>query len=358
MEQVSITLTTLDNSCIPQTVQWCEANDAQRTLGSFIAPNGSISHQMEVLQDKLQEWQKCLSNLNSTNLLAKWLSNQTVFLKKVMYPLIGHRCDSDDLQPLQQPVDREVLHILGLNEHFPRDVLHPPLEFGGMGCVSIHGQHIIEKLILFVHHMHECGQMEATMRTSMSITQLECRSSRPFFSLPPEKWHHLVTKTWITHIWSSRQPNGIDIKFHVETFWVLNPVREHDLCIMDMAATMYDGESLPRINMCHIALQVTLLSDIYAANGRRILLGYYNGRPHEESGHHSQLHWPPVGELPASWWELWREFLIRWCGRALHIAVPLAKWFRDAECLTQCCFFQRGRMQHKDDFYEFLAVDF
>ena len=42
-----------------------------------------------------------------------------------MYPLIGHSCRSDDLLHIQQPVDREILHILGLNEHFPRAALRP-----------------------------------------------------------------------------------------------------------------------------------------------------------------------------------------------------------------------------------------
>jgi len=341
-------------------VQWCEANDAQRTLGSYIAPDGSFFKQFDVLRGKLQDWQRCLRQMDPTNLQAKWRSFQTVFLKKVMYPLIGHSCRQDELQPIQSTVDREVLHILGLNEHFPRAVLYAPWKYGGLGCGTIHGQHVIEKVIMFLHHMKEMGQIREAMMTSMSTTQLNCGFSVPFFRLPARQWHSLVTKTWITHIWNECQPNSIDIRFHQSVFWVPKPVREGDVSIMDIAATMYDGEDLWRINLCRISLQVFFLSDIASVDGRRILLNYFHGGNHKASGRRARLHWPPVGDLPTQWWKLWKEFLIRWCGTALQIPIPLGRWFVDAEVLTQCCFFLKDRrllMQHRDDLYELLPVN-
>jgi hypothetical protein len=360
VDPIQLTPTTLDHSGTPQQVQWCEANEAQRTLGSCIAPDGNFYRQLEVLHDKLTAWKQCLRNLNSSNLQAKWLSYQTVFMKKIMYPLIGHCCGYGDLQEIQKPVDRELLHLLGLNEHFPRAVLHAPLKYGGLGSVTIHGQHVIEKLILLVHHMRENGQIRETMLSSMGTTQLECGSGQPFFTLPADTWYQLVTSTWITHIWKECQPTGIDIKFHPEIFWVPKPVRENDVCIMDVVSTMYEGEQLRRINMCRIKLQVTFISDIAAVDGTRILLGYYDGKRHQESGRRSRLNWPPVGELPQSWWQLWREFLIRWCGSALRLQKPLGRWFANAEMLTQCCFFLHGRrliMQHKEACFEFRPIN-
>jgi len=110
-----------------------------------------------------------------------------------MYPLIGHNCRASDLHPIQQPVDKEVLHLLGLSEHFPRAVLHAPLLLGGLGCSPIHAQHVVDKLILFIHHIREGGQLAELLYTSMSHTQLECGVTTPFFSLPAETWHPLVT---------------------------------------------------------------------------------------------------------------------------------------------------------------------
>jgi hypothetical protein len=289
---------------------WHEANDAQRTLGSHIAPDGSFVQQFEVLQGKLSDWQQCLRNLKSTNFQTKWLSFRTVFLKKILYPLIGHNCTSHDLHSIQQTVDKEVLHVLGLNEHFPRTVLHAPLLYGGIECGTIHSQHVIEKLILFLHHVRENRQMCETMQASMSITQIECGSSFPFFELVADQWAHLVTPTWISHLWQECQPKGISVKFYTDFFWVPKPVREHDTCIMDIAHQMYSGQQLLQINMCRLALQVTYLSDIASVDGRRILLAYYNGNEHRESGRRTRLNWPPVGKLPAQWWKIWQDFFI------------------------------------------------
>ena len=357
---VEITPTTLAGDGSSQQVQWIEANDAQRTLGSYIAPDGSNGKQLDILLGKLKDWQQCLRNMNTTNLHARWLSYQNVFLRKIMYPLIGHNCEVEELQSLQKTIDREVLHILGLNEHFPRAVLRAPLLLGGVGCTTVHGQHVIDKLILFLHHIKEGGQIKEALLASMGITQIECGSSRPFFELAAGDWQHLVTKTWITHIWGECQPREIAIRFHTDLFWVPKPVRENDINIMDTASQMYSGQQLSQINMCRIALKVTWLSDIAAVDGRRILLAYYNGKEHKESGRRTRLNWPPVGQLPRQWWQLWQEFLIRWCGTALQIPTPLGRWYEGAEMLTQCCCFLHGRrllMQMNDSLYEFLPFN-
>ena len=58
------------------------------------------------------------------------------FMRKIMYPLVCHGCGSEYLRDIQQPVDWEILHILRLNEHFPRAALYAPLKYGGMGCTT------------------------------------------------------------------------------------------------------------------------------------------------------------------------------------------------------------------------------
>ena len=193
----------------------------------------------------------------------------------------------------------------------------------------------------------------------MSFTQIECGSSAPFFDLPADMWAPLVTPTWISHLWEECNSKNISIKFYHEFFWVPKPVRDHDTCIMDIAHRMHSGQQLMQLNMCRLALQVTFVSNIASVDGQRILLAYYNGKAHEESGRRTRLNWPPIGELPAQWWKLWQEFLTGWCGTALKLPKPLGWWYEGGEMLTQCCFFQHEHcllMQHKEDFYEFAPL--
>ena len=129
---------------------------------------------------------------------------------------------------------------------------------------------------------------------------------------------------------------------------------------MDVASEMYQGQQLYHINMCRLALKVTYLSDITSVDGKRILFAYYQGGGHRESGRQTRLNWPPVGDLPAQWWERWREFLSRWCGTALQLPTPLGGWYEGIEHLTLCSFFMyenRLIMQRNNDiYYEFLPV--
>ena len=74
---------------------------------------------------------------------------------------------------------------------------------------------------------------------------------------------------------------------------------------MEEAAKRYQGQQLQKINMCRLALKVTFLSDIAAVDGKRILLAYFRGQEHRASGRHSRIHWPPMGTLPKTYWDLW-----------------------------------------------------
>jgi hypothetical protein len=356
IDPVVITPTTLDNSGLAQPVAWLEANDAQRTLGAYIAPDGSFHRQLDVLHDKFASWKLCLRNMHTRNLRAKWLSYKNVFLRRIMYPLIGHSFGYDDLQSIQKPVDVEILHILGLNEHFPRAVLRAPLLFGGLGCTTIHGQHIIDKLVLFVHHIRENSRIAEVLLTSMSITQLECGTANPFFDLDPAIWSPLVTPTWITHLWCECKTANVDVKFFSDLFWTPAPTRQNDICIMDIASTMYSGRDLIQINQCRIFLQATYFSDITSVDGKRILLSYYLGKGHSDTGRSSRLNWPPMGSLPQQHWALWQEFLERRCGTSLRLPTRLGSWFQTSEILTRICFFTIDRrliLQDKDRLLEF-----
>jgi len=354
--QVTITPTTINNDGTPQPLAWMEANDAQRTLGSYIAPDGSGTKQLDILSGMVTAWQKALSNITTGNLSAKWLSYQHVFSRKIMYPLIGHSFSADDLHVIQQPTDRELLHILGLKEHFPRAVLHAPTLLGGMGCPTFHAQHVADKIVLFVHHMRENESIAEVLRASMSMTQLECGVTTPFFSLPAETWHDLVTKTWITHIWNECEPRGIEILFS-DTIWTPEAQRQHDYPLMELAENLYGNcIHLYNINQCRLALQVTFLSDIVSVDGRRILQAYYTGKGHKFAGRQTRLNWPPIGTLPSSHWNLWREFLERLCGTSLRLPQPLGGWYQDGEMLTQLCVYIHERrliMLRDKEWYEY-----
>ena len=190
----------------------------------------------------------------------------------------------------------------------------------------------------------------------MSLSQMECGTTTPFLDLDPAIWFPLVTQTWITCLWRDCKTANIAIKIHPDHFWTPAPPRQNDITIMSVAHTMYSGLQLFQINQCRIFLQVTFLSDIASVDGTRILLSYYNGKGHSDTGRVTRLTWPPIGDLPQQYWALWQEFLERWCGSSLRLPVRLGGWFDGAEVLTRICFFMLDRrliLQQNDAYLEF-----
>ena len=82
LANVTITPTTLDDSGEPQPLTWLESNDAQRMLGSHIAPDGSNMKQLDVLLGHLQAWQKALRNISTGNIQANYYHISTYFQER------------------------------------------------------------------------------------------------------------------------------------------------------------------------------------------------------------------------------------------------------------------------------------
>ena len=67
--------------------------------------------------------------------------------------LAGQQCSVDGLTHTQKVMDNIACHALGLNEHFPRALLHGPVSLGGIGVPISWAEALVEKLSYFVHHM-------------------------------------------------------------------------------------------------------------------------------------------------------------------------------------------------------------
>mmetsp|Transcript_22446 Transcript_22446/g.32149 ORF Transcript_22446/g.32149 Transcript_22446/m.32149 type:complete len:919 (-) Transcript_22446:249-3005(-) len=229
------------------------------------------------------------------------------------------------------------------------------MSFGGMGCPTFHAQHVADKIVLFLHHMKENAEIAEVMKASMSLTQLECGISIPFFGIPTDPWYDLVTPTWLNHIWYECSTKNIEIQFHDDHFWVPSAQRENDVTIMDLADQMFGGTHIQQINKCRLALQVTYISDITSVDGKRILQAYYDGKGHTAAGRKTRLNWPPIGELPACYWTTWREFLNRIGGTSLRLPTSLGAWYQDSEIPTQLEYYlyeHRLLANHGNEWYE------
>ena len=100
-----------------------DPSDAYRTLGAWIAADGSQRKQLEVLSEKVSAWFNSIlcSSLNSQD---KQLA-YTAFLKpQIVYPIGCASIETGRLKRIFRPVMDVILHTLGLNKNFPLALVH------------------------------------------------------------------------------------------------------------------------------------------------------------------------------------------------------------------------------------------
>lgn len=120
--------------------------------------------------------------------------------------------------------------------------------------------------------------------------------------------------------------------------------------IVSTSTTLTNVESRFRLLFYRILSQLT--ADVSC---KRIIWE----KGHNFVGRQTRLNWPPIGTLPPSHWNLWREFLERLCGTSLRLPQPLGGWYQEGEMLTQLCVYIHDRrliMFRDKEWYEYRPV--
>ena len=118
----------------------------------------------------------------------------------------------------------------------------------------------------------------------------------PFFQLSFEIWGHIVTKSWVSHLWNSCSQTGIDVKAVAGKHWTPRLQTELDDYIMDRVMRWYSKRVSIKLNHCRRYLQVVTTSGLFLHDGLRFHPDLYCGQ--RASGSQAQYVWPEVS-LPS-----------------------------------------------------------
>mmetsp|Transcript_5782 Transcript_5782/g.8512 ORF Transcript_5782/g.8512 Transcript_5782/m.8512 type:complete len:285 (+) Transcript_5782:762-1616(+) len=204
-------------------------------------------------------------------------------------------------------MDQIACHSLGLNEHFPRALLHGPVTLGGVGVPTLWAETLADKLAYFVHHMRVEDDVGRQLKVSVAITQLEIGVGTPFFQLPFAVWGHLATASWVRNLWQSCSRVAVDVQAAAGVHWVPPLQTTADAYIMDRIMARYSRKASIKLNHCRRYLQVVTVSDLYLHDGRCIHPDLYRGK--RASGRIPQYAWPDISAPSKSCWTLWKQFL-------------------------------------------------
>ena len=116
---------------------------------------------------------------------------------------------------------------------------------------------------------------------------MEVGTSKPFYEMKYDDWDHIVTPTWITHLW--KYWRDAEVQPELSDMWTYVSNRKNDAHIMDLLLPNIPNKTVHhKLNTCRIDLQLITVSDMVDVLGRRVLPNIIDGSNHRKS----RLYWP------------------------------------------------------------------
>jgi hypothetical protein len=149
----------------PQRIHEIKPTEPYKLLGVDMCIDGSFAPQLQRLTEEIT---------NMTNMLSKVpLTHQetTIGLKGIIYPTIKYGLEAttipwSELDKIQAKLTNKLLPKLGFNQHMPRELVHAPVYFGGIGIQRIATEQGIQ------HLQHFIGSLRSTERDRTAILGL------------------------------------------------------------------------------------------------------------------------------------------------------------------------------------------
>jgi len=224
-----------------------EPHEAERSLGIRLAPDGNHTAELQFRKEQTLVWASRIANSKAPRHIT-WLNFKTVLLKQVEYPLMVTTFSRAECDDILRPALQTVLPALGVNRHFPRDMLYGHADHFGLAIPNLYdSQGFLHLLALLKFGAAPCttGQL---LRQSYESLQIELGLPGEVLTKPFSSWAILCTKSWLTHTWQYASENGWEIVTGLPS---LLPKCEKDQFLMELFWIKgYCAQQLTDLNHC------------------------------------------------------------------------------------------------------------
>jgi len=305
------TLLMRDHTQTSSPIQQLQADDAQRTLGVYLAPDGNNKKQLQILLTKTKMWAD-KARTGHLNKVAAWLNLTSTILRQVHYVLPATTLTQTQCDQVMAPCYRRGLPAVGIMCSFPRAILQAPYDYYGLGITNLYLeqgiQHILAILRYGPNNDDSTGKL---IRLGLETLHLELGLNGHLLSLDWPTLHHMTTPTWITHTWRFMHENGISIETNTPE---IPMSREGDQLLTNLFLQAgIRGKDLAALNRCRLFLQVVTLADISDGSGHYITDAMLSGKANTTFT--SGFTWPNQGQPTKKEWAQWHL--------GLHLAIPV-----------------------------------
>ena len=275
----------------------------EKTLDAMTSPDGNSSGAIVMMQEKAQQW---IDSVRNGHFYRRnvWFSLGVKF-----WPIVGYRlCSSTatycELETALQKQYYQILPLGGIIRTPPLDskmvdagffcpgILHPGME----ALIAMNN-----KLLMHYGCRLALGDF---MKTSYGNLTLELGISFQPLQASYSKFSFLVTHSWMKMLCEKADKFGLTIK--TATGELAFPWRGDKFLMLVLMERGYSSETVRRLNMVRIHMQVLFLSDVMTMSGNRIDDTVL--RLQQSTERVSMLNWPKE-EPTAMDMMLWKEAL-------------------------------------------------
>jgi hypothetical protein len=191
-----------DHHCINSRLDRLEVDEAQQTLGLWIAMNGNQKRQVLALIEKVLEWADKIRTKELTRTEA-WLSLRMGIAKALQYPLTATNMSKTECKLIDKKLLHAALPALGFPSSYPQVIAQAPPEVLGLGIPSLWNEQDLEHVAAMLRHgdSPEHNVTGCLMCDVISTLRQELGLPGFPFEHPYPRFHRCTTRMWLHSTW-------------------------------------------------------------------------------------------------------------------------------------------------------------
>jgi len=316
----------LDERGNPGIVPRYDSNKPSRYLGVHQTTTGSEEPQIEVLKEKVDDWNRMIEHsrlppaLNLHAVLAR-------IHRTIIYPLVATTIDEDNLQDISNKLYWKSLPKCGVIRTFPIKYRHLPIRYQGLGMPILYLEQEAGKLKEIMKFSDTTSLVWKQMKLGLEGLQQQIGLKNIIFDYPYEEYAFLAESSWLKSHWKFISQQGYKVQGWTEQ---QKPRRIGDTFLMEqmIESGIISPDDLKKINRCRLYLQVWTIADIATGDGKEVSNSYYKG--HRDNARDTKkTHWKEMKRPNINYWFIWQKYIsIIFCNKEndLQLRTPLGEW--------------------------------
>ena len=207
----------LDDNNQRKMVYQCKPNEARKTLGVYIAPDGNMDAQIEYMYNKACTFSSKLKHCRLTGHDALYAVN-TRIMKTLQYPLPTLHLTKSECTKIMYPILSSLLGKMKIVRTIKREVLYGPRKYQGFGLTNLYVYQGCTQLAILLQFSTTTTELGRIHRITIDSLRLELGTTTFPLNLPYNQCCECATASWIKHVWKFCWEHKVRVQIDIPSF--------------------------------------------------------------------------------------------------------------------------------------------